>query len=78
MPVTAIMLFGILSQILKAISANNFLTFFVCINKTPPFNFLIFFSLTIIFAPFLIALDMKLLPSILFPLIAKKYYLFLP
>jgi hypothetical protein len=38
----------------------------------PFFSPLIFFSVIMIFAPFLIADKIKLLPSDLFPLIAKK------
>ena len=42
----------------------------------PFFSPLIFFSVTIIFAPFEIAEDIKLFPSISFPLIAKKILFF--
>ena len=76
-PVTAIILFGILLLILNDISASNFLILFEWINKIPFFNPLIFFSVTTIFAPLEIADDIKSFPFILFPLIAKKYYLFL-
>ena len=40
------------------------------------FFFAIFFSVTITFAPFLIAKSIYLLPSNLFPLIAKKILFF--
>jgi len=62
--------------ILNDISANNFLIFFDWINKIPFLNPLIFFSVIIILAPLEIADDIKLLPSILFPLIAKKILFF--
>ena len=54
-PVTAIILFGILLLILNDISANNFLILFEWINKISFLSPLIFFSVTIIFAPLEIA-----------------------
>jgi hypothetical protein len=71
-PVTAIRLFGFFLKILNEILASNFLIFFVLINKTPFFHSSKFFSVTIILQPFFITDGMKLLPSKLFPLIAKK------
>ena len=72
MPVTAIKFFGFFLKTLNETFANNFLIFFVCKYKILPSNFLFFFSVIIILDPFLIAEVMKLLPSILAPLIAKK------
>ena len=69
-------MFGILLLILNDISANNFLILFERINRIPFFSPLIFFSVTTIFAPLEIADEIKSLPSILFPLIAKKILFF--
>ena len=63
-------------DILNAISDNNFLIFFVLINKIPFLNFLNFFSDTIILEPFFIASEINLFPSVLLPLIAKKILFF--
>ena len=75
-PVTATIFFGLYFKVLKENSESNFLTFFVWKNKTPSLFFNIFFSEIIIFAPFSIALWIKLFPSNLFPFIAKKIEFF--
>ena len=62
--------------ILNDTSANNFRIFLVEIYKIPFLNSLNFFSVTIILEPFLIASFIKLFPSILLPLIAKKISFF--
>ena len=58
-------------------SAINFFTFEECRYNIFSFFFLIFFSETITLAPFFIASLIKLFPSTLFPLIAKKILFFL-
>ena len=70
MPVTAISFWGLSFKILYETSDNNFLTFEEYKYIIFLFFFIIFFSETIIFAPFAIAFLMKLFPSTFVPLIA--------
>tara|TARA_B100001063_G_scaffold35790_1_gene29376 strand:+ start:365 stop:541 length:177 start_codon:yes stop_codon:yes gene_type:complete len=56
-PVTATIFLGFLSKILYETSANNFLTFEECKKIIFSLLLFIFFSVIIIFAPFLMALS---------------------
>jgi len=75
--VTAISFWGLSAKILYETSDNNFLTFEEYRYITFLFFLIIFFSETIIFAPFAIAFLIKLFPSTFVPLIAKKILFFL-
>ena len=69
---TAIKLLGLFLLISYANSDNNFLTFLVLKNNTLFFIPSNFEVEIIVFAPFFKALLINLLPSLMFPFIAKK------
>ena len=72
MPVTAIKFFGLFLLIFAANSARSFLGFLLFKYKILFLNPSLIFSEIIILEPFLIASLINLLPSRLFPFIAKK------